>query len=1537
MRTGRYKMGLKAGIAGCVLLFLFSAAAVAVPSAPKTPEVAVPNVPSLPVSVVEDKIFWHNDMDTAFALATAEHKPVLVLFTSPDCAWCTKLKSEVFTDKEVMSFLQHYRLVEVDILKNEEKAEQYMVRGVPTLLIFSSDGQIIDGVSGYVNSNVLTEMLKKSLNPEFLKKIDASYIDILDKLSANKLPPEKWPEVMVILGSREKRKELHDRIMMLSPFPKKDLFNLLDNRSLAVRLGALDILEELAGDTFGFDPWLAPEADANAKAKEKWKSWSEDKSQDIKIHSALNSEQTTSYIRDLMSDDREISSRALRMLENGGRDVYSYLADFIKKHPDLPEGKKKKIKVAQYSVIIPGSCGAEPTSIASGLVFGTEDVKMKNISRLQYGGKKVMIILKDFLYDSDSLIREAAVDAIAVAGGKSAVQIYSEFLPREKDVNVIYAVIRDLGNIRSVQGVDILTSYLSSQNEDIVIAALNSITKLKSKKPEAEIAKCLEDRRWRVKVAALDTVAGLSIKGLEEKIMTLLEDKDEFVRMSAVKAITALSSKNAAKKLEEMFIKDDQLKGPVAAAFCKLDLPFPESFAKALEDKNPDIIIGVLQSMEDCNESELGLVDKYTDSPNKDIAFVAARLLALKGVKHKACRAKLIKLIRTGSPEMASIVLDNIRFERERSSSFDDSSSFSLDDDESSDGTTAKGVDDPTVKDIMDAFAVEKPEQGKAAAEEGTAPAAAPAAPKEKPVTVNDMMDAFGVEPGAQDKKDGEAAAESTADASEGSMGALFQAIESCLDASRSPEIRFRAAVLLAGQGRKNSVAVLLNMLPSCPMSQKIEIAECLENSPSKKESLQIFRELIKDSSENVRYAAVDALSSGNSGPEQMEVIFSELLRNGSPLKAGEIVKKSSSSGFNKRNSGKWIVKILSSSEYDPSIQTLALILLEKTWGTGSEKLAEKFLKSENSWQRRAAFYSLGKCNTTEFKKHLGDISGDSSEHVRVVLPAIFTRSSSNWVMYVDDKQFAPSYSWYSSSSRSRKSMSADIRDEVMKLTFDPSANVRLEAFFCLLSNKESFDIRKFIETVDSLPERESVQNRISDFLRENFKQLGPNFRFLVPYLERSKRMDDQQKDKIYKHFNINPDSIPDEELSVAAAENPQKEIQATFVTAKEDSSQPAASAEIKVVYFTNPGCQDCAKVDNILREIPVIFPTVRIETLNIRKQEAMRFNEALCERFGVPSESRLVSPAIFCGGGYLIKKDIVFDRLCGIIAKSEIVPLGEWYEVKPADLEKAGEKIRGRFSKMNIGLVSIAGLLDGINPCAFATIIFLLAYLQLTKRSPSQIAQVGISFIIGVFIAYFCLGLGLVEIVRNLEVLRSLGKFLNWSLAAFALVIMVLSIRDGILCLQGRLKDISLQLPGFLKAGIHAVIRKGARHSHFVVAAFVVGVVISFLELACTGQVYAPTILYMIQESGYSGKTVVFMAIYNVAFIIPLVIIFISSYSGMKSESLALFMQRHAALVKFCTAILFLIIFLAFVFGDRILPSQENFMKNRMNNTKNP
>ena len=88
----------------------------------------------------------------------------------------------------------------------------------------------------------------------------------------------------------------------------------------------------------------------------------------------------------------------------------------------------------------------------------------------------------------------------------------------------------------------------------------------------------------------------------------------------------------------------------------------------------------------------------------------------------------------------------------------------------------------------------------------------------------------------------------------------------------------------------------------------------------------------------------------------------------------------------------------------------------------------------------------------------------------------------------------------------------------------------------------------------------------------------------------------------------------------------------------------------------------------------------------------------------------------------------------------------------------------------------------------------------------------------------------------------------------------------------------------------------------------------ISVLELACPGQVYLPTITYMIQQGEAAAGAR--LLLYNLAFIVPLTVIFVLAHSGLRSETLLAVLRRHAVPVKLGTAALFFALFLLVFLG---------------------
>ena len=109
------------------------------------------------------------------------------------------------------------------------------------------------------------------------------------------------------------------------------------------------------------------------------------------------------------------------------------------------------------------------------------------------------------------------------------------------------------------------------------------------------------------------------------------------------------------------------------------------------------------------------------------------------------------------------------------------------------------------------------------------------------------------------------------------------------------------------------------------------------------------------------------------------------------------------------------------------------------------------------------------------------------------------------------------------------------------------------------------------------------------------------------------------------------------------------------------------------------------------------------------------------------------------------------------------------------------------------------------------------------------------------------------------------------------------------------------------LRKRINATIRKGRKARSYVVGAFVAGILISFLELACTGQVYLPTIIFVSSIPELRLQAMLYLIIYNLLFILPLVVIFVLVYLGTTSKDLTTFLQEKAAAVKLAMAFVFI------------------------------
>ena len=214
---------------------------------------------------------------------------------------------------------------------------------------------------------------------------------------------------------------------------------------------------------------------------------------------------------------------------------------------------------------------------------------------------------------------------------------------------------------------------------------------------------------------------------------------------------------------------------------------------------------------------------------------------------------------------------------------------------------------------------------------------------------------------------------------------------------------------------------------------------------------------------------------------------------------------------------------------------------------------------------------------------------------------------------------------------------------------------------------------------------------------------------------------------------------------------------------------------------------------------------------------------------------------------------------------RKNIEPLVAWYEEKnqgngTTRSEESGLKtgIKAHRTVISIPLVLLAGIIDGINPCACAVVIFLLIFLM-TIRQRLRILLAGAVFSSAVFFFYFLSGIGLITFSKH-------SGFVYGS----SVIVGILAIIAGILIIAKALFPNAG--PKLISDSMQETVVRNIENLTVPIA-FILGFILGIFELPCTGGIYI-AILDMISFKVNMEQGLVYLFLYNLAFIIPLIII---------------------------------------------------------------
>lgn len=354
--------------------------------------------------------------------------------------------------------------------------------------------------------------------------------------------------------------------------------------------------------------------------------------------------------------------------------------------------------------------------------------------------------------------------------------------------------------------------------------------------------------------------------------------------------------------------------------------------------------------------------------------------------------------------------------------------------------------------------------------------------------------------------------------------------------------------------------------------------------------------------------------------------------------------------------------------------------------------------------------------------------------------------------------------------------------------------------------------------------------------------------------------------------------------------------------------------ASVVIDFFGVATCQECFEAEMLLESLKYeIDDDVVLNKFMLTEAKNQELKLKYARVYDIPENQYDLYPLIFIGKDAFypanMNPDEILTSMQNYSQEEREAKLKEIEELE----EDVSQRLKDRYEQFSVMVVLGAGLIDGINPCAFVVLIFLVSYLYYVGRGRNEILIAGLFFAIGIFGAYLAMGTGLLGAVGYLESISKIFQLVFYpAMAVFTGILAVLSILD-FYRMHYKGKKAVLELSAGLKKKTHDIIRKNARAKTIWIASLVTGVLVSFVEFMCTGQVYLPTIVYVINSAGVSADALGFLVIYNLGFTVPIIAITLIAYFSSSTKKIQEYMTstNAAAKIKLIMGALFTVFFI--------------------------
>jgi cytochrome c biogenesis protein CcdA len=209
--------------------------------------------------------------------------------------------------------------------------------------------------------------------------------------------------------------------------------------------------------------------------------------------------------------------------------------------------------------------------------------------------------------------------------------------------------------------------------------------------------------------------------------------------------------------------------------------------------------------------------------------------------------------------------------------------------------------------------------------------------------------------------------------------------------------------------------------------------------------------------------------------------------------------------------------------------------------------------------------------------------------------------------------------------------------------------------------------------------------------------------------------------------------------------------------------------------------------------------------------------------------------------------------------------------------------------------LVLGAGLLDGINPCAIAVLLFFIAFLFTLQRVRAEMLLLGSVYISMIYLAYLAIGLGIMGAIVISGTPHLLAKIGSWLLIALGLV----NVKDYFWYGRG----ITLSVPKSWHDLSFRVIKRAT-----LPAVAVGGFLVGLCTFPCSGGIYVAVLGLLSAKTTYwIGFS--YLLLYNVMFVLPLVALLVALGNRRTVGALARWEAQNKRAIKLATGAIMIVL----------------------------